>query len=157
MLSGTVRIPPFTENLPGIRRALWNPIPFVYRNAFRKILNPPILFQIHTSLVHGRPGANETSPELLEFTRARYVRLRLMGLRGTQEPLPRWFTQDIWKDKRLFYSIRDISVGGQCVCNGHAENCRHNVASGVSTCCLEEQKKRMVLSINRSTVSPYVC
>lgn len=89
-------------------------------------------FQIHTSLINGRPGANETSPELLEFTKARYVRLRLQGFRGSVEPLPRWLSQDIAKDKRLFYSIRDISVGGQCVCNGHAANCRHNVASGVS-------------------------
>ncbi|XP_018564888.1 laminin subunit alpha-1-like [Anoplophora glabripennis] len=102
--------------------------------SFYSKLTPMENGEIHTSLVHGRPGANETSPELLEFTKAQYVRLRLMGLRGTQEPLPRWFTQDIWKDKRLFYSIRDISVGGQCVCNGHAENCRYNVASGHPEC-----------------------
>lgn len=88
--------------------------------------------QIHTSLVQGRPGVNETSPELLEFTKARYVRLRFVGLRGTVEPLPSWFLQDIDRDKRLYYTIRDISIGGQCVCNGHAESCRHNVASGVS-------------------------
>lgn len=83
-------------------------------------------------MINGRPGANESSPELLEFTKARYVRLRLMGLRGTVEPLPHWFSQDILKAKKLFYTIRDISIVGYCVCNGHAENCRHNVASGVS-------------------------
>lgn len=55
-----------------------------------------------------------------------------MGLRGTAEPLPRWLAQDLGKDKKLYYTIRDISVVGHCVCNGHAENCRHNVASGVS-------------------------
>jgi hypothetical protein len=81
----------------------------------------------------GRPGANETSPELLQFTKARYVRFRLMGLRGTVEPRPRWFLQDVWKGKKLFYTIRDISIVGHCVCNGHAENCRYNVASGVSS------------------------
>lgn len=104
------------------------------------IMKINILFipQIHTSLVHGRPGANETSPELLEFTRARYVRLRLQGLRGTVEPLPKWFSQDVSRDKRLFYSIRDISIGGQCVCNGHAASCRHNVASGVSNLVLHQ-------------------
>ncbi|KAK9872272.1 hypothetical protein WA026_017075 [Henosepilachna vigintioctopunctata] len=90
--------------------------------------------EIHTSLIHGRPGANETSPELLEFTKARYVRFRLMGLRGTIEPLPEWFTEDLSKEKRLFYSIRDINIGGQCVCNGHAQNCRYNVASGHPEC-----------------------
>ncbi|XP_017778788.1 PREDICTED: laminin subunit alpha-1-like, partial [Nicrophorus vespilloides] len=86
--------------------------------------------EIHTFLIHGRPGANETSPELLEFTKARYVRLRLQGLRGSVEPLPVWLSQDHFRNKRLYYSIRDISIGGQCVCNGHAASCRHNVASG---------------------------
>ncbi|KAJ8961260.1 hypothetical protein NQ318_008944 [Aromia moschata] len=85
--------------------------------SFYSRLTPMENGEIHTSLVHGRPGANETSPELLDFTRARYVRLRLMGLRGAQEPVPRWLAQDIWKDKRLFYSIRDISIGGQCFIN----------------------------------------
>ncbi|XP_060517066.1 laminin subunit alpha-1 [Cylas formicarius] len=93
--------------------------------------------EVHTSLIQGRPGANDTTPELLEFTKARYVRFRLMGLRGTQDPLPKWLSQDIWRSKKLFYSIRDITIGGQCVCNGHAENCRHNVASGHPECeCL---------------------
>lgn len=87
---------------------------------------------MHISLIQGRPGANETSPELLEFTKARYVRFRLMGLRGNLEQIPKSLSQDRMKDKKLFYSIKDISIGGQCVCNGHAENCRHNVASGVS-------------------------
>ncbi|CAH0558315.1 unnamed protein product [Brassicogethes aeneus] len=102
--------------------------------SFYSRLTPTENGEIHTSLIHGRPGANESSPELQEFTKARYVRIRLMGLRGTLEPIPRWFMQDIWRDKRLYYSIRDISIGGQCVCNGHAENCRHNVASGHPEC-----------------------
>ncbi|XP_048520676.1 laminin subunit alpha-1-like [Dendroctonus ponderosae] len=93
--------------------------------------------EVHISLVQGRPGANESSPELLEFTKARYVRFRLMGLRGNLEPIPKSLSQDRLKDKKLFYSIKDISIGGQCVCNGHAENCRHNVASGHPECeCL---------------------
>ncbi len=25
---------------------------------------------------------------------------------------------------QLFYSIKDISIGGQCLCNGHAKDCR---------------------------------
>ncbi|XP_030761280.1 laminin subunit alpha-1-like [Sitophilus oryzae] len=90
--------------------------------------------EIHTSLVQGRPGANESSSELHEFIRARYVRFRLMGLRANAEPLPTWITIDPRKDKKLFYSIRDIVIGGQCVCNGYAENCRHNVASGNLEC-----------------------
>ncbi|KYB27445.1 Laminin subunit alpha-1-like Protein [Tribolium castaneum] len=102
--------------------------------SFYSKLTPMENGEIHTSLINGRPGANESSPELLEFTKARYVRLRLMGLRGTVEPLPYWFSQDILKEKKLFYTIRDISIVGYCVCNGHAENCRHNVASGHPEC-----------------------
>ncbi|XP_044750495.1 laminin subunit alpha-1 [Coccinella septempunctata] len=102
--------------------------------SFYSKLTPMENGEIHTSLIHGRPGANETSPELLEFTRARYVQLRLMGLRGNVEPLPEWFVEDLSRDKRLFYSIRDINIGGQCVCNGHAQNCRYNVASGHPEC-----------------------
>ncbi|KAK4880835.1 hypothetical protein RN001_008981 [Aquatica leii] len=90
--------------------------------------------EVHTFLIQGRPGANESSPELFEFTKARFVRLRFQGFRASLEPIPRWLSQDVFKDKRLFYSIRDISVGGQCVCNGHAASCRHNVASGHPEC-----------------------
>lgn len=25
--------------------------------------------------------------------------------------------------RRYFYSIKDISIGGRCVCNGHADDC----------------------------------
>lgn len=89
-------------------------------------------FQIYIPLVEGRPGANEINPELVNFSKARYVRFRLLGLRGNREPLPHWLKQDIWKEKKMFYSIRDMSIGGRCLCNGHAKNCRHNVASGVS-------------------------
>ncbi|KAJ3653214.1 hypothetical protein Zmor_012478 [Zophobas morio] len=102
--------------------------------SFYSKLTPMENGEIHTSLINGRPGANETSPELLEFTKARYVQFRLMGLRGNSEPLPRWFSQDILKEKRLFYTIRDISIIGYCVCNGHAESCRHNVGSGHPEC-----------------------
>lgn len=37
--------------------------------------------QIHTSLINGRPGADDLSPELLEFTSARFIRLRLQRIR----------------------------------------------------------------------------
>ncbi|KAK9738187.1 Laminin N-terminal (Domain VI) [Popillia japonica] len=98
-----------------------------------KRISPAPFLKIHTSLVHGRPGANGTSAELLEFTKARYVRFRLQGLRGTADaPLPKRLSQDNMRDRKLFYSIKDINIGGQCVCNGHASSCRHNVASGVS-------------------------
>ncbi|KAL1491007.1 hypothetical protein ABEB36_011669 [Hypothenemus hampei] len=102
--------------------------------AFFSKLTPLENGEVHVSLIQGRPGANETSPELLEFTKAQFVRFRFVGLRGNFDPVPKWLGQDRQKDKKLFYSLKDISIGGQCVCHGHAENCRHNVASGHPEC-----------------------
>ncbi|XP_069690531.1 laminin subunit alpha-2 isoform X2 [Periplaneta americana] len=36
--------------------------------------------------------------------------------------------------RRLFYSIKDISIGGQCVCSGHASKCPQNGKSGRPRC-----------------------
>lgn len=44
-------------------------------------LDPMERGEIHTSLVNGRPSAEHPSPELQAFTRARYIRLRLLSLR----------------------------------------------------------------------------
>nr|XP_022919111.1 laminin subunit alpha-1 isoform X1 [Onthophagus taurus] len=89
--------------------------------------------EIHT-LMHDRPGANERSLELLEFTKARFVRIRLQGLKRSHEMAPKRFVHDHLWNKRLFYSIRDIQIGGQCVCNGHASDCRHDVSTGRIEC-----------------------
>lgn len=40
-----------------------------------------LYLQIHTSLINGRPSADDLSPELLEFTSAQYIRLRLQRIR----------------------------------------------------------------------------
>ncbi|EPY79313.1 laminin subunit alpha-1 isoform 1 [Camelus ferus] len=37
--------------------------------------------EIHTSLINGRPSSDDLSPKLLEFTSARYIRLRLQRIR----------------------------------------------------------------------------
>uniref|UniRef100_A0A8C0Q579 Laminin subunit alpha-2 n=1 Tax=Canis lupus familiaris TaxID=9615 RepID=A0A8C0Q579_CANLF len=37
--------------------------------------------EIHISLINGRPSADDPSPELLEFTSARYIRLRFQRIR----------------------------------------------------------------------------
>lgn len=39
------------------------------------------LFQIHTSLINDRPGAYDRAPALMEFTSARFIRLRLQRIR----------------------------------------------------------------------------
>ncbi|XP_004635889.1 laminin subunit alpha-1 [Octodon degus] len=84
--------------------------------------------EIHTSLINGRPSADDLSPKLLEFTSARYIRLRLQRIRTLNADLmtlshldPR--DVDPIVTRRYYYSIKDISVGGMCICYGHASSC----------------------------------
>uniref|UniRef100_A0A3B4YWZ3 Laminin N-terminal domain-containing protein n=1 Tax=Stegastes partitus TaxID=144197 RepID=A0A3B4YWZ3_9TELE len=44
-------------------------------------LNPLEHGEIHTSLINGRPGADDLTSDLLNFTSARYIRLRLQRIR----------------------------------------------------------------------------
>ncbi|XP_043600424.1 laminin subunit alpha-1 isoform X4 [Bombus pyrosoma] len=81
--------------------------------------------EIHTHLVNGRPGALNHSTTLQEFTQARYVRLRLQGLRRSGETIA--------DKRRAFYSIKEINIGGRCVCSGHAARCRYSVQHGISS------------------------
>ncbi|KAK3888300.1 hypothetical protein Pcinc_007633, partial [Petrolisthes cinctipes] len=91
--------------------------------------------EVHTSLVNGRPGSSGPSEALREFTEARYVRLRLQKIRTLHGDLQGRSTQsDASVTKRYFYSIKDISIGGRCVCNGHADNCETNDRQQVARC-----------------------
>ncbi|XP_076279706.1 wing blister isoform X1 [Lasioglossum baleicum] len=87
--------------------------------------------EIHTHLVNGRPGALNHSTTLQEFTKAKYVRLRLQGLRRSGEA-----TVD---KRRAFYSIKEINIGGRCLCSGHAARCRYSVQHGHQECECERQ------------------
>lgn len=75
---------------------------------------------------------------LQQFTRARYVRLRLMSLRTLNADLMiinRRDTRsrlDLSVTRRYFYAIKDISIGGQCICHGHAESCPPDPVTGVT-------------------------
>ncbi|XP_006891492.1 PREDICTED: laminin subunit alpha-1 [Elephantulus edwardii] len=84
--------------------------------------------EIHTSLINGRPSADDLSPRLLEFTSARYVRLRLQRIRTLNADLmilshrePKELDPIV--TRRYYYSIKDISIGGMCICYGHASSC----------------------------------
>lgn len=85
-------------------------------------LDPMERGEIHTSLVNGRPGAEHPTPKLQAFTRARFVRLRLLSLRTMNADLMVINKQgqegneklDDSVTRRYFYSISDISIGGQC-------------------------------------------
>uniref|UniRef100_A0A8C1LL52 Laminin, alpha 1 n=1 Tax=Cyprinus carpio TaxID=7962 RepID=A0A8C1LL52_CYPCA len=84
--------------------------------------------EIHTSLINGRPSADDLTPELLEYTSARFIRLRLQRIRTLNADLMTLSYRDP-KDvdpivtRRYYYSIKDISVGGMCICYGHAQSC----------------------------------
>lgn len=57
------------------------------------------------------------------WSKARFIRLRLLGLHKTDQGRP---------DKQ-FYTIKDITIGGRCDCSGHANFCTLNIDKGVKT------------------------
>ncbi|XP_039603409.1 laminin subunit alpha-2 isoform X4 [Polypterus senegalus] len=95
--------------------------------------------EIHTSLINGRPTADDPSPILLNFTSARYIRLQFQRIRTLNADLmtlayndPR--DVDPIVTRRYYYSIKDISVGGMCICYGHAKACPLNYLTKKFTC-----------------------
>ncbi|RVE52213.1 hypothetical protein evm_003132 [Chilo suppressalis] len=81
--------------------------------------------EIPVSLLNYRPSANKyfSSLVLQEWTRATNVRLRLLRTKNLGGHLMSVARQDPTVTRRYFYSIKDISIGGRCMCNGHADNC----------------------------------
>ena len=115
--------------------------------------------EVSISLVNERPGAQGPSRTLLEFTQARMVRLSFHGLQILTSD------QAILADsnhlefasvaRKYFYSIKDITIGGQCPCHGHASDCpvtrtgdyeckcRHNTCGALcDSCCPMFNQKR---------------
>ncbi|XP_015258513.1 PREDICTED: laminin subunit alpha-1-like, partial [Cyprinodon variegatus] len=105
-------------------------------------LNPLENGEIHTSLINGRPGAEDLTPDLLNFTSARYIRLRLQRIRTLYADL---MTLSIYDPRdidpivtrRYYYSIKDISVGGMCICYGHAQSCPLDLVTKKLKCVCE--------------------
>ncbi|XP_047186725.1 laminin subunit alpha-5 isoform X2 [Scophthalmus maximus] len=81
--------------------------------------------EIVVSLVNGRPGSMNFSysPVLREFTKATNIRLRFLRTNTLLGHLMGKALRDPTVTRRYYYSIKDISIGGRCVCNGHAEAC----------------------------------
>ncbi|XP_069076126.1 laminin subunit alpha-3 isoform X1 [Pleurodeles waltl] len=81
--------------------------------------------EIVVSLVNGRPGAKNFmhSPVLREFTKATNIRLHFLRTNTLLGHLISKAERDPTVTRRYYYSIKDISVGGQCVCHGHANAC----------------------------------
>ncbi|XP_051880562.1 laminin subunit alpha-2 [Pristis pectinata] len=95
--------------------------------------------EIHTSLINGRPSAEDPSSTLLEFTSARYIRLKLQRIRTLNADLMT-LAYDEAKDidpivtRRYYYSLKDISVGGMCICYGHASACPLDLVTNKFSC-----------------------
>ncbi|GLD51077.1 laminin subunit alpha-3 isoform X4 [Lates japonicus] len=83
------------------------------------------LGQIVVSLVNGRPGSKNFtySPVLRDFTKATNIRLRFLRTSTLLGHLISKAQRDPTVTRRYYYSIKDISIGGRCVCHGHAQVC----------------------------------
>ncbi|KAK7945606.1 hypothetical protein WMY93_001334 [Mugilogobius chulae] len=95
--------------------------------------------EIVVSLVNGRPGAQNFtySPVLRDFTKATNIRLHFLRTSTLLGHLISKAQRDPTVTRRYFYSIKDISIGGRCVCHGHAQVCggnRHQQSSSRLQC-----------------------
>uniref|UniRef100_A0A8C6XWT5 Laminin subunit alpha 3 n=2 Tax=Elapinae TaxID=42168 RepID=A0A8C6XWT5_NAJNA len=98
--------------------------------------------EIVISLVNGRPGANNFSHSsiLREFTQATNIRLHFLRTNTLLGHLISKAQRDPTVTRRYYYSLKDISIGGQCVCHGHADvyqcECQHNTCGETcDRCC----------------------
>ncbi|KAF5919182.1 hypothetical protein HPG69_003822, partial [Diceros bicornis minor] len=84
--------------------------------------------EVVVSLINGRPGAKNFtfSHALREFTKATNIRLRFLRTNTLLGHLISKAQRDPTVTRRYYYSIKDISIGGRCVCNGHADVCNAN-------------------------------
>uniref|UniRef100_A0A672U270 Laminin subunit alpha 3 n=1 Tax=Strigops habroptila TaxID=2489341 RepID=A0A672U270_STRHB len=85
--------------------------------------------EIVVSLVNGRPGAKNFtySPSLREFTKATNIRLHFLRTNTLLGHLISKAQRDPTVTRRYYYSIKDISIGGRCLCHGHAEVCNAKI------------------------------
>ncbi|XP_014845866.1 PREDICTED: laminin subunit alpha-3-like isoform X1 [Poecilia mexicana] len=81
--------------------------------------------EVVVSLINGRPGSKNFtySPVLRDFTKATNIRLRFLRTSTLLGHLISKAQRDPTVTRRYFYSIKDISIGGRCVCHGHAQVC----------------------------------
>lgn len=79
-------------------------------------------------MLEGRPGAksNVTSMALLDFTLARFIRIRFQGMHTTTNSAGniQWMVDKKELNKRSFYSLRYIKIGARLDCNGHAQRAK---------------------------------
>ncbi|CAG0883838.1 unnamed protein product [Cyprideis torosa] len=81
--------------------------------------------EVHVSLTQGRLGLDQPSAELIEFQSARFLRFTFLKLHLS--PSDQMLLEDgnlpEESAQQYFYTIREISIVGQCLCHGHASAC----------------------------------
>uniref|UniRef100_A0A8C8GE06 Uncharacterized protein n=1 Tax=Oncorhynchus tshawytscha TaxID=74940 RepID=A0A8C8GE06_ONCTS len=92
--------------------------------------------RIHTSLINGRPSADDPSPTLLNFTSARYIRLQFQRIRTLNANLMTLALNDPRNVDPIRTNITTLSktVGGMCSCYDHAKACPLNNQTEVCHC-----------------------
>lgn len=88
-------------------------------------------------LLEGRPGGktNATSSDLLDFTLAKFIRIRFQGMHTTANSANniQWMVDKKELNKRSFYSLRYIKIGARLDCNGHAQRAKQYNDNEVSS------------------------
>jgi len=72
---------------------------------------------------------NLTSAEILDFSATQHIQMRMQKI---ILPNDKMAMMDNSFKRKLFYSIKDIFIGGRCVCNGHAKKCKEMSENAVS-------------------------
>ncbi|XP_066588247.1 laminin subunit alpha [Prorops nasuta] len=133
--------------------------------------------EIVISILNNRPSAKNyfNSTLLQEWTRATNVRFRFLRTKNLLGHLMSVAREDPTVTRRYFYSIKDISIGGRCMCNGHADTCdvldpnmpnklvcrcQHNTCGPqCASCCkgFEQKKWRISTAFKKFTCEPCNC
>jgi len=81
--------------------------------------------EIFVPLTKGRPSENniQQSEVMMNWLTATNIRIRLMQTKTMLGHLMSVAQGDNTVTRRYYYAIKEISVGGRCVCNGHAYIC----------------------------------
>ena len=81
--------------------------------------------EIFVPLTKGRPSENniQQSEVMMNWLTATNIRIRLMQTKTMLGHLMSVAQGDNTVTRRYYYAIKEISIGGRCVCNGHAYIC----------------------------------
>ncbi|KAK1783964.1 hypothetical protein P4O66_022612, partial [Electrophorus voltai] len=111
-LSLSLSIPPYLSPYPSLS----------LHSSIHLFLTPLscLLLQIHTSLINGRPSADDPSPTLFNFTTARYIRLRFQRIHTLNADLMTLALNDpkdmdpIVTRRKLHCDCEDNTCGESC-------------------------------------------